>query len=84
VTALEKVPSSLVYISGSTGIAVPLGDTDALAAALEKLSTSESLRRTYGAAARELVEKRFALNVVSARMASLYGTIMGIKTEALG
>lgn len=61
-----------VVLDGVNGLTVPLGDTAALARALERLASSDELRRRYGGAARELVETRFSLAVIGDRVAGLY------------
>lgn len=46
-------------VDGETGFRVPVGDADALTAALDRLLTDADLRSTMGAAGRIWVEKNF-------------------------
>ena len=58
----------LVSIDGETGLTVPPGDADALAAAMERLMTDDALRTQYGLAARERVLREFSLDCVMKKM----------------
>lgn len=71
-----------VVLDGVNGLTVPLGDTAALAQALERLASSDELRRRYGAAARELVETRFSLAVIGDRVAGLYRRLVDAPAAA--
>ncbi|MEP6761304.1 MAG: glycosyltransferase, partial [Sporichthyaceae bacterium] len=55
---------------GETGLLVPPGDPAALATALEKLLTDESLRTTLGAAASRRAET-FSVSAIGSRYTSL-------------
>lgn len=57
----------LVSIDGETGLTVPPGDADALAAAIDKLLQDDALRLQYGKAARERVHAVFDLEHVMAQ-----------------
>ena len=56
---------------GRTGLLIPPGDADALAAAVGRLAGDEDLRRTLGAAGRRRYEEHFT----AARVAQRYGAI---------
>lgn len=55
-----------------TGLLVPSGDLDGLAAAMTRLADDRSLRRRMGQAARRDIEARFALDRVLSRMSAFY------------
>jgi glycosyltransferase involved in cell wall biosynthesis len=61
---------------GRTGLIVPVGNDDALAAAIDRLLADPALRRTMGAAGRDLVEREFALDLVNARTLALYDELL--------
>src|SRR5262249_39920123 len=53
-----------VVVEDETGILVPLDDRSALAAAIEKLAASASLRARYGAGARALAVEKFSATAI--------------------
>ncbi len=55
---------------GATGLLVPPGDAEALAAAIERLAHEPGLRRRLGRAGRELVLAEFDLRVNAAQLAA--------------
>lgn len=57
---------------GETGTLVPPNDADALAAALAAYLEDPALRRRHGNAARDVVERRFALERMVERYRALY------------
>jgi glycosyltransferase involved in cell wall biosynthesis len=57
---------------GATGLLVPAGDPDALAAALQRLRADPELRRRLGAAGRERVAERFTLSALRTAHLELY------------
>lgn len=62
---------------GITGLLVPDGDHNALAAAIISLIDSPSLRLAYGAAGRRLVEREFTEAVVVDRTLTVYRELLG-------
>jgi glycosyltransferase involved in cell wall biosynthesis len=57
---------------GTTGLLVPAGDPDALAAALKRLLADPELRRRLGAAGRERAAERFDLGALRTAHLDLY------------
>lgn len=62
-------------VHGETGLLVPFGDTDAFGDALAGLVTDPARLRRMGAAARDLVERDFALHRILARWRALIAEI---------
>ncbi len=60
-----------------TGLAVPPGDAEALAAALDDLLADEVKRAAFGRNARELVERSFSAPVMAERTLALYERVLG-------
>ena len=69
---------------GVTGCLVPPRDVPALAGAIRTLVESPELRRTYGLAARELVERRFSRGVVIPQFLDLYENVAGLGRDPTG
>lgn len=61
-----------VVADGETGLLVPAGDVDALAAALARLVGDPELAQRMGAAGRARVEREFSLASSTARVMALY------------
>jgi glycosyltransferase involved in cell wall biosynthesis len=61
-----------VVQSGANGILVKPQDIDAIAQALRTLLSSESERRRLGDAARDTIERNFALPVTLDKLAGIY------------
>jgi glycosyltransferase involved in cell wall biosynthesis len=61
---------------GETGLLVPPGDADALAAALQRLVADAELRRRLGDAARARVEERFSLAATRRAHVELYDRLL--------
>lgn len=59
-------------VDGETGILVPPRDPQALADAIERLALQPDLRQSMGAKARNLVEQKFARDIVVEQMLDLY------------
>jgi N-acetyl-alpha-D-glucosaminyl L-malate synthase BshA len=69
-TSVGGIPE--VVENGVTGLLVPFGEVDQLAAAVEKLIQDVSLRKALGAAARSRAQERFSANVIVPRYEALY------------
>lgn len=74
-TALDS-GVTFVSVDGVTGLTVPPGDSESLAAALDKLLGSPALLARYGRAARLRVESEFDLEVMGRRTLRLYDEVM--------
>jgi glycosyltransferase involved in cell wall biosynthesis len=61
-----------VSLDGVTGLTVPPQDSDALAAAINRLLDDPSLRVRYGEAARRRVREEFSIEVMMRRTLELY------------
>jgi glycosyltransferase involved in cell wall biosynthesis len=59
-----------------TGLLVPPGDPDALAAALNRLLGDYELQRSLGRAARERVEREFTAEQMIARTIEVYDQVV--------
>jgi rhamnosyl/mannosyltransferase len=67
---------TFVSVDGVTGLTVPPGDSESLAAALDKLLGNPALLARYGRAARLRVEREFDLEVMGRSTISLYEEVM--------
>jgi glycosyltransferase involved in cell wall biosynthesis len=65
-----------LVVDGETGLLVPAGDPDALAAALRRLVEDGELRRRLGAAARARVEQRFSVEQARRSHVELYERLL--------
>jgi len=61
---------------GINGLLVPLGDADALADAIDQLAADAALRRKFGQASRELVEREFSAARVGRDLVQLYQRLL--------
>jgi glycosyltransferase involved in cell wall biosynthesis len=59
-----------------SGFVVPVGDSGALASALNKLAGSKQLRQEMGARGRCVIEKRYAIDRVTALHEGLYARLL--------
>jgi mannose/cellobiose epimerase-like protein (N-acyl-D-glucosamine 2-epimerase family)/glycosyltransferase involved in cell wall biosynthesis len=62
--------------SGINGLLVPLGDVNALADAIDRLAADAALRRKFGQASRELVEKEFSAARIGRDLTQLYQRLL--------
>jgi glycosyltransferase involved in cell wall biosynthesis len=77
---LAPVVSALaenVEAIGASGIAVPPGDEDALAAALRRLADDRAERTRLGAEARRRVAEAFRADEMVARTREIYDDVLG-------
>jgi glycosyltransferase involved in cell wall biosynthesis len=71
------VPGSReIALDGRNAIVVPPGDPDALSDALEHLASDESLRKTFGAESRRIVESDMSQEFISRNIVLLYQKMM--------
>lgn len=68
--------AELVVEDGVSGVLVPPGDADALAAALEPLMRDPAAAAAMGARGRERVVAAFSLDAEAARIAEVYRTLL--------
>lgn len=61
-----------IVIDGETGLLVPVGDSAAFAAAIERLEADPDLRRRLGDAAREHARREFGMDRFVAEFTALY------------
>ncbi|MBI5887860.1 MAG: glycosyltransferase family 4 protein [Deltaproteobacteria bacterium] len=66
-----------VVEDGYNGFLVPVGDSNALAAAMEKLVTDEKLRKEMGIDSRKKAEREFDENVLVERVTVVYNNLLG-------
>ncbi len=72
-----------VVVDGETGLLVPAGDADRLAAALARLCEDSALRTRFGEAARRRAEKRFGIDgFVTAIERAMLGLVPGAAADA--
>jgi phosphatidylinositol alpha-mannosyltransferase len=74
--ALPVVASDITgyrdVMTDETGVLVPPGDPDALAAGVEELVADEPRRERLGAGARRVAEERYAWGGIAQRLAEIY------------
>jgi len=68
-----------VVDDGVQGLLVPVGDADALAAALGRYAGDAALRAAHGGAGRARVEERFSMRAMVASYGALYDGLCGHK-----
>ncbi len=71
-----------VVIDGETGLLVPYGDVDRLAAAIRRLASERDLRARYGQAGRDRVEKLFLFEHFVARLEGHLREWLGMERQA--
>ena len=74
-----------IALDGRNAIVVPPGDPDALCDALERLASNESLRESFGAESRRIVESDMSQEQVSRNIVLLYQKMLngGCATQKL-
>jgi phosphatidylinositol alpha-mannosyltransferase len=68
----SDIPGYRAVVEGNAGVLVPPGDHAALADAVVDVLGDEETRRRRGAAARELVERRYAWELIARRLGAIY------------
>jgi glycosyltransferase involved in cell wall biosynthesis len=76
-TPIAGIPEAV--IDGRTGLLVPPGNTQELAAALSRLLSTPDLRADMGAAARARAQDVFALDVVTAQLRDLWAAVLATR-----
>jgi glycosyltransferase involved in cell wall biosynthesis len=61
-----------------SGIVVPVGKPQELAAALHALAASPAMRETFGSAGRARVERQFSLPSIARKLQALYQEVLGL------
>lgn len=70
---VSDIPGNLAVVrNGETGLAVPVGDAEALAQAMVRLFRAPELRAQLGRAARARVAEHFAVEKIVARLEEVY------------
>ncbi len=77
VVATDVGSVSDAVVDGTTGLLVPSADSDALAAALDRLLADSGLRERMGTEGREHIRRCFSLDGVVARFEALYRELVG-------
>lgn len=80
----DIVGNTVVVTDGENGRVVPVGDPDALAAAMLELARSPDLRKAMGKSARACVAEHFAIEKVAARLEEVYQQAIDANNGALG
>lgn len=65
-----------IVIDGRTGLLFPVDDAAALADAMQRLAAAPQLRARYAAAARQLVEAKFAADIIGRETVALYRRLL--------
>ena len=73
---LRAGAAELVVEDGATGVLIPTGDADALAAALEPLMRDPGAALAMGARGRARVLERFSLDAEAARIGDVYRPLL--------
>jgi glycosyltransferase involved in cell wall biosynthesis len=68
---------SEIVNDGRSGLLVPPGDADAMAAAIDRLLSNHDAAAAMGHAARRIVEQRFTVARFAGRVQELYGELLG-------
>jgi len=65
-----------IMLDGVTGILVPMGDADAMAAAMRRILTSADIAREMGRQGRRHVEFRYTIQSTTRRIEAIYMSVM--------
>ncbi len=65
-----------IAIDGETALTHPVDDAEAIASAIETLSSDNALRETFAKAARRRVVERFSEEIIGAQTVALYEDVM--------
>ena len=71
----SDIPGYRAVLEGDVGVLVPPGDAGALAAAVVEMLADEDARQRRGAAARALVETRYAWHGIAQRLLGIYESV---------
>ena len=83
VVAYDTGPLPEVVVHGETGMLVPSGDTEGLAAGVEALVQAPRKSEVLGAAGRKRVEEEFLIPRTAARHAAFYRQLVGATRRTL-
>jgi sugar transferase (PEP-CTERM/EpsH1 system associated) len=83
VIASEVGGNTELVLDGETGITVPAGDVDALAAAILSLSCDPQRSTAMGLAGRKRVEEKFSLPVMMMKYQSMYERLLSERASRL-
>jgi glycosyltransferase involved in cell wall biosynthesis len=72
-----------VVRDGETGILVPPGDPDSMAAAILRLLDDRELARRMGAAGRDFITQTYTLEAQAAALAALYHEALALRQESI-
>jgi glycosyltransferase involved in cell wall biosynthesis len=78
-TTVGGIPE--VVLDVENGLLVPPRDSQALAAALDRLRTDPNLRRELGRRGREVVVERFSVEQMAAEIEAVYNVLTGCREE---
>jgi glycosyltransferase involved in cell wall biosynthesis len=81
-TAVGGIPE--LVGAGETGLLAPARDAEAFAAALETLVASPALRRQYGDAGRNRLDREFSASAMVQRTAAIYGVLLRADQQGCG
>ncbi len=73
----SDIPGYRDVTSADTGVSVPPGDPNALAAAVAGLLADENRRQALGSAARALAQERYSWDEIAGRLAAIYEDVSG-------
>ena len=83
VVAYNSGGASEIVVNGETGILVPVGDIDAMAAAVSRLLDDPGLRRQMGQAGGKRVEKLYSIEQHCKAVAEVYDELLNGKSRGI-